>query len=398
MTRHLAQRLLPLALLLAVVVSVSAPLAFYALQVHERQSRAAALAAQVSDRLARESHHRPRLWRYDTLKLVEDLGSLRAQPEVVAVSVIDAAGRPVDLGAPLERLTAGDVVWGHGPILAGSETVGEVWAALSTKDVRRNALLLLVTFGAVGLALGGLLYWLPLRTVREAEALLAGYSELQQSDRHHRQLSTRALGLQEDERRAIARNLHDAAGQTLTAIRINLQLLRERVLPPDAQALVEQALALTDETVDEIRLALLSLAPPILDEVGLVQALERLCDAVAGPARIDVRRDLPALPLELPAAVEGACYRIAQEALTNVARHAQARVVTVRLATTADRVLLEVSDDGRGFDPAAATPGRGLSGIRERVEVLSGTASIESVPGRGTTVHVELPLAHREAP
>ncbi len=223
--------------------------------------------------------------------------------------------------------------------------------------------------------------------------LSAAYAELQRKEAHLRELSSRTAALEEDERRAIARELHDSAGQALTAIRIHLQLLGESL--PEAspmRPLVTQTMGMTDETLEEIRRAVRMLGPAILDEIGLARALERYCDDFAERSRAEVRCSIDLGEEPLSAAAESACYRIAQESLTNVAKHAAATRVSVRLAREGDLVVLEIEDDGRGFTPSeAGGDGRGLTGMRERTELLGGSLRVVSEAGAGTRIRAELP-------
>ena len=162
--------------------------------------------------------------------------------------------------------------------------------------------------------------------------------------------------------------------------------------------LAGRTLTIADPALEEIRRAVSLLGPAILDDVGLVAAIQRLCDDFGerSDLRIDCELDLPARS-GLSPALESVCYRVAQEALTNVARHAEATQVDVRLALHSHTVHLEIRDNGRGLDTAApprprgATGGRGLVGMRERVELLGGTIQIEGRPGAGTRVIVDLP-------
>jgi two-component system sensor histidine kinase UhpB len=164
------------------------------------------------------------------------------------------------------------------------------------------------------------------------------------------------------------------------------------------EGLAGRTLTIADATLEEIRRAVSLLGPAILDDVGLVAAIQRLCDDFGerSDLRIDCELDLPERS-GLSPALESVCYRVAQEALTNVARHAEATQVDVRLALHPHTVHLEIRDNGRGLDPAApprprgATGGRGLVGMRERVELLGGTIQITGSPGAGTRVIVDLP-------
>ena len=425
--RYLGSRLLPLAALVAVAVSLSAPLAFLDFRMRELQGQAAVTGRRVADLVASEAALRPALWRYDTPKLVEHVAHQRSA-DVERIELTGTDGRPlgVGTGTDLARLASLDVLWGSAPLVVDGERVGDVWVAVSAARARRAGLLLLVPFSLLGLVLAGLIYAIPMRSAGRAERrigalvreldrsrralssrgddlerevaarsseLSAAYAELQRKEAHLRELSSRTAALEEDERRAIARELHDSAGQALTAIRIHLQLLGESL--PEAspmRPLVAQTVGMTDETLEEIRRAVRMLGPAILDEIGLARALERYCDDFAERSRALVRFSVDLGDAPLSAAVESACYRIAQESLTNVAKHAAAARVSVRLAREGDLVVLEIEDDGRGFTPSeAGGDGRGLTGMRERTELLGGSLRVVSEAGAGTRVRAELP-------
>lgn len=203
-------------------------------------------------------------------------------------------------------------------------------------------------------------------------------------------LSRRLLAAQEEERQRIARELHDQAGQALTALKITLQM-------PASATRRAESLALADEVLAQVRALSFDLRPSLLDDLGLPAALcahaERLCKR----AKLALRLDLAHFETRPAGEIETACFRIAQEALTNVLRHAGAGAVTITLQREGDAVLLAVRDDGRGFDPArAADASLGLLGMRERAELAGGRFEIESASGRGTTVRARLPWRARE--
>ncbi len=204
-------------------------------------------------------------------------------------------------------------------------------------------------------------------------------------------LSRRLITAQEEERRAIARELHDDFGQVLTALRLNLQRR------PSGDT--ESNLALVDGAILRMRDLATDLRPPQLDELGLESSLRWYMQREAARAGVDITLDIAPLDEAPSAAVATTCFRVAQEALTNVVRHARARHVTVELRRVDDDLDLVVRDDGVGFDVAEARAraargaSQGLLGMEERVELVSGALTIESAPGRGTTVHALLPLA-----
>jgi signal transduction histidine kinase len=205
-------------------------------------------------------------------------------------------------------------------------------------------------------------------------------------------LSHKLIEAQEAERRAVARELHDDFGQVLTAIRFNLQ----RTESPPAQSRTEN-IALIDAAIGRLRDLALDLRPPVLDDLGLVAALRWYVGREAARAGLEFEIDLDPLEPRLPPAVETACFRVAQEALTNVVRHADARRVAVSLRARSDDVELVVRDDGAGFDVpvarrrAATGASQGLLTMEERVSLTGGTLSIESAPGQGTIVRARFP-------
>jgi len=215
------------------------------------------------------------------------------------------------------------------------------------------------------------------------------------------QLSSQLVVAQEDERKRIAQELHDELGQALTAIRINLAAL-EHDLPTDKSSTtrdrVEEALAMADSMLNQIRALALELRPSLLDDLGLGPTLKWYVGSFAKRLGIDVELDVQGLEKRLPPDVEIALYRLVQEALTNVARHAQASRVVVHMTRKNDLVETYVEDDGQGFesgDRAAEdvwSSGAGLLGMRERVSALGGSLSIRSNVGDGTKLYIEIPL------
>jgi signal transduction histidine kinase len=424
--RYLGSRLLPLAVLVASAVSLGAPAAMLDMRMRELRGQAQATGRSVAALISREALQRPVLWRYDTLKLVEHVSALEEQTNVRRIEITDLEGHPLGLGVgvDLSRLAKADVLWGSSPIEINSVPVGEVWVGISAAGARRDALRVLIPFSLLGLILAVLLYRIPLRAAVEAEERISAlvgeldrsrralahrgedlerevlaraselthaYADLKQKEARLRDLSSRAVVLEEDERRAIARELHDSAGQALTAIRIHLQLIGERVKDnPSMGELVKKTLAMTDETVEEIRRAVRMLGPAILDEIGLAQALDRYCDDFAERSEAEVHHSIELGTARLSAAVESACYRITQEALNNVAKHAAATRVDVRIFIEGSFLVIEVEDTGRGFSTSERGDGRGLTGMRERAELLGGSLRVTSTPGVGTKLRAEL--------
>lgn len=210
-----------------------------------------------------------------------------------------------------------------------------------------------------------------------------------------RKLTERLVSAQEEERLRISRELHDGAGQALTSLKISLDLL-QRQLPPGQQATRERLAdlsKLTGETMDSLRTLAHDLRPPGLDSFGLDVALAGLCHDFGNRTglQIDYKGvDVPDLPLSLSLSM----YRFAQEALTNVAKHAGAQRVTIELQCEDNVLSLLIADDGRGFtyEPEASGSGVGLVSMQERTDLLGGVLDIDSAPGRGTRLIARVPI------
>ncbi len=219
--------------------------------------------------------------------------------------------------------------------------------------------------------------------------------ELAQREALRGQLLERVLGAQEEERHRIARELHDEAGQALTSLMVGLRLIeKEADRPESILTRLAELKRMTDGVLEDLHRLAMDLRPTSLDHLGLVAALRQYAQEYSRQHGLSVQFETVGLDGErLPPEVETALYRIVQEALTNVVRHAQATRADVLLERRGNRVVAIVEDDGAGFDPDAAVQnGRlGLFGMRERAEMLGGTLAVESVPGAGTTVFVEIP-------
>jgi signal transduction histidine kinase len=220
--------------------------------------------------------------------------------------------------------------------------------------------------------------------------------ELQQSFSRLQELSRRIVEVDETGRRNINRELHDRVGQNLYALSLNLQLIRTQ-LPTQLAAAVGERLAdaqqLAGSTVQHIRDVMAELRPPTLDDYGLLAALRTYARPfsarLGAPVAVHGEETVPRLPL----ATETALFRIAQEALTNVAKHARAKRVEITLVPNAKHVTLTIGDDGGGFEAESAIRGReswGMKIMRERAEAVGATLRIESAPGRGTRVIIEV--------
>jgi signal transduction histidine kinase len=207
-----------------------------------------------------------------------------------------------------------------------------------------------------------------------------------------RALSHRLARAQEDERRQIARELHDEIGQQLTGLRLSLGALRHRSTDADSIDLahIEERCS---ELLRHVRELSLSLRPTMLDDHGLVAALTWLFKRLEQQTGLQVTFEAPSDFCDLPTEVQLAAYRIVQEAITNVIRHAGVERVTVRLDADAHEHRVEIIDRGAGFVPESVTVGTscGLDGMQERAELLGGNVDVRAEPGSGTRVTLRLP-------
>lgn len=215
---------------------------------------------------------------------------------------------------------------------------------------------------------------------------------LQESQRVQADLLNRVMVAQEEERRRIARELHDETSQAITSIIVGLKAVEEA--HPEVRAASAELRGLAASTLDEVHNLILELRPRALDELGLVPALRRYVTDFSQKHRIRADFEAVGSDLRLPAPVETCLYRVVQEALTNVARHSGARHASVVLDLRPHQVSVIIEDDGQGFAPGQ-TPGHrslGLAGMRERVALLAGSVQVESSPGSGTSVFIKIPL------
>jgi two-component system, NarL family, sensor histidine kinase UhpB len=223
---------------------------------------------------------------------------------------------------------------------------------------------------------------------------------LQESRAQLQALSRRLVEALENDRATLARELHDEAAQSLTALKLGLGRLRREAADPQALAArVEELMQLTDGLAEEMHRLAMNLRPASLDRSGLVPALEQYLEVFQRQTGLAVQFVAVGLEQErLAPEIETTLYRVTQEALTNVARHAHAKAVGIILERVEGLMRAIMEDDGLGFDvDEALRCGRlGLLGMRERVAMLGGTLSIESAVGSGTTVFAEIPLAHAD--
>jgi PAS domain S-box-containing protein len=224
--------------------------------------------------------------------------------------------------------------------------------------------------------------------------VLHDITEAKRVEALRRELVESVVAAQEDERQRVSRELHDGVGQVLSSLSVRLVSLGAQLEEGPAKESLHELVALAQAATAETRQMARRLRPPALDELGFVVAMQNMMADHQRSHAVSVDFHARGMGgIRLSPAIETALYRIAQEALANSARHAKATNVQVVVDRTPDNVRLIVEDDGLGFDSEESAAGLGLKNIRERAALLSGVATIESSPGIGTSVFVDLPMS-----
>jgi signal transduction histidine kinase len=210
-----------------------------------------------------------------------------------------------------------------------------------------------------------------------------------------RRLAAQVISAQDEERARVARELHDSTAQILTAVMLQLGAAARESTTPELDARIATLRELASEALEEVRLLSHTMHPRVLDDLGLAAALEWLARQTCAQEPLDVHVTAAAFDRPIPPPTAAALYRVAQEALRNASRHAGAKHVDVRLDREDGDAVLEIVDDGCGFDVEGAElrrPGMGLFSMRERIGLVNGRLSVRSAPGRGTRVVAVVPL------
>ncbi|MBI3988272.1 MAG: HAMP domain-containing protein, partial [candidate division NC10 bacterium] len=228
---------------------------------------------------------------------------------------------------------------------------------------------------------------------RELEVL---YEELRRKEELRGELLKKVITAQEEERRRIARELHDETSQALATLLLSIET-GVSAAPGEVKEKLHRMKAMADRTLDSIHRLIFDLRPSVLDDLGLASALRWSAESRLEPMGIDLSFEVLGLERRLPPEIETTLFRIGQEAISNIARHAEAEGVRITVEFGEQIVRLQVEDDGKGFDPEEITRfvegarGLGLLGMKERAALLEGTLTIHSEPGKGTRVTVEVP-------
>jgi signal transduction histidine kinase len=219
------------------------------------------------------------------------------------------------------------------------------------------------------------------------------YREVQKKEEIRGELLKKVIGVQEEERKRIARELHDETSQNLATLLLSI----ETALGSDPEELKKKLMhmkAMASLTLDSIHRLILDLRPSVLDDLGLTSAIRWVAESRLEPLGIDLSFAVTGQERRLKPEIETTLFRIGQEAIANIARHAEANSVSIALEFAESRICLEVEDNGQGFDFNESPNGSfGLLGMKERATLLDGTFAIDSQPGNGTRLAVTIPVA-----
>jgi signal transduction histidine kinase len=272
------------------------------------------------------------------------------------------------------------------PLKSKERTIGALEALNKPEGFTQDDLHLLSTLAA------------PVATAIENARL---FKEVRVGREQLQSLSRRLVEMQEAERAHVARELHDETGQALSGMLLSLSLLEQEADQPKAvKDRTSELLVLVDDMLENLHRLAMNLRPATLDHLGLLPTLEQYVETFEEQYNIETQFEVVGLGSDrLPPEMETALYRIVQESLTNVARHAEAERVVIHLrrlgvGTEDDRIAIDIRDDGRGFDveEVRRKGRRGLTGMHERVELLGGSIELDAAPGEGARLHVELPV------
>ncbi|MBT6176619.1 MAG: PAS domain S-box protein [Deltaproteobacteria bacterium] len=251
-------------------------------------------------------------------------------------------------------------------------------------------------------SLRGLGVWNTEREITRMVGSVRDITERRQTEELRNRFIERVISAEDAERRRIARELHDETGQSLTSVMVGLKAIESSIEPTEARNRVAHIRSLVGRTLEEVGRLARGLHPSVLDDLGFATAIGRYASEYSKAHRVMVDVHLRGVDAEnrLPLVVETTLYRILQEALTNIAKHAEATTASIIVERQGSKVRAIIEDDGRGFDLSESegvttldmSHGLGLHGIRERAALLKGWVTVESTPGMGTTLYVHLPI------
>jgi len=284
-----------------------------------------------------------------------------------------------------ERISAGDLSRAIPDL--GEDEIGRLGQALEKMRASlRDLILRVANQNAV----------LEERVGERTRALADANEKLREREAMRGELLRKVITAQEDERKRLARELHDETSQSLAALAMGIDVAAEAIRS-GGQPKLDEVKAIAKRTIEDVHRLIFDLRPSVLDDLGLLSAIEWYAERALRTKGVSVRCECEEGANRVSPEMETALFRICQEALSNVARHAQASAVLVELGLEGSDLRVSIEDDGRGFDAAAPVSEAdrkhwGLLGIRERAEILGGTAKIESAVGKGTRVEVRIPV------
>jgi len=313
---------------------------------------------------------------------------LKSNPQTAHIPILHISATFVDPEHRVRGLEGGADAYLAEPI-SGDELLATVGALLRMKQAEREARLQSAEAEKARQALKKAHDELEMR-VQERTAELAAKTE------EIRELTGRLLKSQDDERRRLARELHDSTGQMLAAMKINLDLVSAKTndIDPETKSLVADSVSLTDEMSRQLRTMSYLLHPPLLDETGLQSALGWYAEGFAQRSGIEVKLEMSPEIRRLPPELEIAIFRVVQESLTNIHRHARSTTALIRMMSNPDDIRVEITDTGKEAEDGrfgkSFRPGVGIMGMQERIRQVGGEFNIDA-SNEGTTIRVSVP-------
>jgi len=414
LNQYFARWMLPLAVLAGVVLA-SVPPAIYNVLVWQRLSvQARIYAGQIAASARDAAFHQPYLWRFNIEKIVEATTLYLQQDDIASIELTDCAGKPFFSSDSMNGTTAvrDDVPVGSAPIVVRGRTAAFVSVKIDPEQYDWALLVTAMVSIPLGLAMGLLLFFFPTRVVRRQSRYLSNVMDelrtakqdlaatnqsladrVQEGVQKVRALSQRVVQTQEDERQRIARDLHDELGHAIASIQMEAEVALTR--PDEAQQRLQDVSRGCETALKDLRRVVRELRPVELETQTLSESLRSYAEAFEQRSGVTTYSRYLG-DTNLPSQLVLCLLRVLREALTNVGRHANAHEVGIRVHVESLTVMMEVTDDGDGFDPVVPTDGAGLLGMRERCELLGGDFAVKTAHGQGTTIRVQLPIGTME--